>query len=117
MDGAGASGFGTAEEEPVLFPNCRWADGVLDEVVVDLDVSVIGVDEQLIPEIEGVGDGFSGLAFWQVRGLFGLKLEANAMEDGQALFLTDGAAVKLGIFAQLGFDFVEPLNFEQRLSG
>lgn len=57
---------------------------------------MLGVDKQLVPEVEGVVNGFSGLAFGQVRGLFGLKLEADALEDGNALFLADGTAVEHG---------------------
>ncbi len=57
------AGFGTAEKELVLFADGRGANGVLYEIVVDLYLSVFGVDEQLVPEFEGVVDGFSGLAF------------------------------------------------------
>ncbi len=52
------AGFGTTEEEPVLFADGRGANGVLYEVVVDLYPGVFGVDKQLVPEFEGVADGF-----------------------------------------------------------
>ena len=47
VDGAGVPGFGTAEEEPVLFSDGCGTYGILDEVVVDLNLGVFGVDEHV----------------------------------------------------------------------
>lgn len=67
MDRAGASGFGAAEKEPVLFADRRGANGIFDEVVFELHLGVLSVEAQLVPETEGVVDGFAGLAFGAVR--------------------------------------------------
>ena len=104
MDGAGASGFGTSEEEPVLFPDGGGADGVLDEIVVDLHLGVFGIQEQFVPEIEGVVDRFSGQAFGSVYGLFGSELKADSLKDWNTFFLTDDMAVEFGVVAQLGLN-------------
>ena len=104
-------------EEPVLFSDGGGADSILDEVVIDSHLGVLGVDEQFIPEVEGVGDGFSSLTFGQVRRLLGLKLEPDTLKDGNTFFLANGAAVFLWGRSQAGLDFIEPLDFEQRLSG
>lgn len=56
-DGAALAGIGVAEEQPVLLSQGGGADGILDEVVVDLQPPVIAVAEQLGPEGEGVGNG------------------------------------------------------------
>jgi len=81
---------------------------------VDFHLGVFGVDEQLFPQPERVGD-VAGLAFVCV--LFGAQLEFDASEDGQALFLAHGAAVGPGVLAQPALEPVEPLAFEEEDCG
>ncbi len=65
-----------------------------------------------VPELKGVVDGFTGLAFGPVCDLFGLELEPDATKNGQALLLTNGTAVLFGVVAQLDLDPAEPLDFK-----
>ena len=71
VDRAGLSGIGTAEEEPVLFPDSGGSNGVFDEIVVDLHFAMLGVDEKFFPEIQRVADRFAGAAFGKVVLLIG----------------------------------------------
>ena len=57
-DGGFFSGVLGSDEEPVLGSELGGPDGVLNEVVVDLDPSVPQIGLELGPLVEGVGDGF-----------------------------------------------------------
>ena len=61
-DRTGLAGFRAAEEEEVLFSDGSWANGVLDEVVVDLECAVLKIKVELVPAFEGVVDGFAEVA-------------------------------------------------------
>jgi len=56
-DGAAFPGVFFADEQPVLLADRRWADGVLNEVVVCLDLSVVKEGFELRPKVERVVDG------------------------------------------------------------
>ena len=58
-DGGFPAGVLAADEEPVLGPELGGTDGVLDEVVVDLDAAVCQIGLEVGPLVEGVGDGFA----------------------------------------------------------
>ncbi len=62
-----ARSFG-ADEEPVLYPELGRADGILNEVVVDLDGPVAKVEFQSVPLLYGIGDGLAHIALGQVAG-------------------------------------------------
>ena len=47
------------DEEPVFGSELGGADGVLNEVVVDLDPTVPQIGLEVGPLVEGVGDGFA----------------------------------------------------------
>lgn len=53
-DGTAFARFGVADEEPVLLPHGGGADGIFDEVVVDLQAAILEEDEQCGPLIERV---------------------------------------------------------------
>ncbi len=53
-----AGGF-VADEQPVLGSKLRRANGVFDEVVVDLDAPIAQIGFEVGPLVESVGDGFS----------------------------------------------------------
>ncbi len=50
--------------EPVLASNSNGADGVLHQIVVDLQIHMVQVDHELIPDTQAVLDG---LANWRTR--------------------------------------------------
>jgi len=68
-DCAGLARVGTAEEQEVLFTDGGRADGVFDEVVVDLERCVFEVQIQCVPALERIGDGIAEVALWQLAGL------------------------------------------------
>ena len=59
-DRAAFAGPGGADEEPVLLPDGRGANGVFDEVVVDLDAPVAPIDFQRGPLAQRIIDGLAG---------------------------------------------------------
>ena len=61
-DGTGLAGLRAAEEEEVLFADSGWANGVLDEVVVDFKRAMFKVKIECIPTFEGIVDGFAEVA-------------------------------------------------------
>ena len=63
-DGAAFAGLGVADEEPVFLADRGGADGVFDQVIVDLDATVFEEDVQRGPLVEGVVDGFAQEALW-----------------------------------------------------
>ena len=66
-DGGGLSGVGAAEKEPVLFAHSGFANSVFDEIIVDFQMSVAGIDDQVRPKVQGqrpVGD-----RLFMVRGI------------------------------------------------
>ena len=58
-DGGFLSGVLGTAEEPVLGSELGGPDGVLNEVVVDLDTAVVQIGLEVGPLVEGVGDGFA----------------------------------------------------------
>lgn len=72
-DGTGLAGVRAAEEEKVLFADGRGTDGVLDEVVVDLEPSMLEVKVECIPAFEGVVDRFAKVALRQLSGPLGFE--------------------------------------------
>jgi hypothetical protein len=54
QDGATFPGFGVADEEPVLFAQGSGPDGILHEVLVDLDMAIVKVDAEQFPVAQGV---------------------------------------------------------------
>jgi len=56
-DGAARAGGFAADEEPVFLADGGGADAVLNPVVVDLELPLIDVEGELVPEGEGVVDG------------------------------------------------------------
>ena len=56
-DGSPVSGFGLAYEEPVLLPQGGGADGVFDQVIVDLHPAVGQVHLQCFPLAQGLVQG------------------------------------------------------------
>ena len=74
-DGAALTGLSLADEEPVLFSERRRADGVLDQVIVDLQTPVGDILPQLRPLPEHLVDGFA-------HGTLGKSLDAVLIEPG-----------------------------------
>jgi len=104
-DGAALTRARFADEEPVLFPKCRRPDGVLDEVVDNLDAAVLEVNLQRGPLAQGVGGGLTQQALRQVAaaGFEEDECFAQALHDGTALVGTHGLAQDWA-----GFAFAQP---------
>ena len=58
-DGAALPGFSFADEQPVLFADGGWTDGVLHGVVVDLHATVFEIHCEHGPHRQRVVDGFA----------------------------------------------------------
>lgn len=56
-----------ADEEPVLLTDGGWADGVFDQIVVDLQVAALAIDFGFVPYAQSVITGFACQALGQVR--------------------------------------------------
>ncbi len=112
--GGSRSGLCIAHEQPILLPDGTGADGVLDEVVVDLGAPISQVSGELVPLVERVADRSSGEAGGAV-GVPGLELgEAgfDLLQDRGALLLALGADFfwRGCAVSQSGFDAVELLH-------
>ena len=57
------SGLGVSEEQPVLFSEGGWPDGVFDQVVVDFNQWVPEINLQRLPLIQSVVDGLAHCCF------------------------------------------------------
>ena len=80
-------GVGGSDEHPVFLADGGGADGVFDEVVVDLYSPVLGKGAELRPLVEGVGDGFAEGALGEVFGAEFVQGSVEPLEDGLALEL------------------------------
>ena len=109
-DGAALAGGFAADEEPVLLADGGGADAVLNPVVVDLELALIDVEGELVPEGEGVVDGFAQGAFGQNFGAGAQGDEVgfeNMQQRGGAGLADLGALGGLcGGFAQGGFHLI-----------
>src|SRR6185312_7096721 len=59
------TGIGMANEEKVLLPQGAWANGILCEIVVDLQTAVLQIGLQSSPLVDHVTHCFVQGAFWQ----------------------------------------------------
>ena len=59
--------IGMADEEPMLLGDGGWADGVLDQVIVDLLIASLAIDFGFVPDAQGIITGFACQALGQVR--------------------------------------------------
>ncbi len=50
-DGGVLTCFSFADKQPILFAERGGADGVLDEVLVDLDTAIVEIDAQKWPKV------------------------------------------------------------------
>lgn len=60
--------FAAVDEEPVFRADHGWADGVFDQVVVDLDGSVMQEHFQVRPVVHSVADCFIRVALREIVG-------------------------------------------------
>lgn len=120
MGGAFAA-FGIAHEKPVLLADRAGPDGVLDQIVVDLDPAVLEEHKEFVPLAEGVSDSFAGEALGQVfaPGREVVEPGFDLLEDGQAVGLAFGPdGVRPGpAVAQAGFDLIELLHLQEDPGG
>jgi len=56
-DGAAFPGLGLADEQPILFAEGGGANGILHQVLVDLDAPIVEVNAKERPQVECVLDG------------------------------------------------------------
>lgn len=64
-DSAFAPGLAVSYEQPVFLTELGRTDGVFYEVVVDLNSTVGEVSFEILPLVEGIGDGFAQFGAWQ----------------------------------------------------
>ncbi len=58
--------FLVPHEHPVLLPDRRWSDRVLDQIVVDLHFAVINISAQQLPLLEGIAQRLAHRALRQI---------------------------------------------------
>lgn len=120
-DGAAVTGGGIAEEEPVFLSDGGGSDGVFDEVIVDLNSSVVEEHAEEIPIGEGVVDGHAHAAAREIAtGKFEADEDAmNAEVDHAAVAGADNHSLDgTGLLvAQDRFDVVEVGDLAQEPGG
>ena len=57
QDGAAFSGLGFADEQPVFLAEGRGANGILHQILVDLDAPIFEVNAKERPQVQRVVDG------------------------------------------------------------
>lgn len=103
-DGAFAAGLAVSYEQPVFLTELGRTDGVFYQVVVDLDPTVGEVAFEILPLVEGIGDGFAE---------FGARQDAadTEFDDGFVKAAVNHPAFRCAnCFAQGGacFGFTKP---------
>lgn len=81
-----------SKKQVVLGPDFQGADGVLAEVVIQFNASVVEVDFEAAPLVEGVGDGLAHAAFWQVQGADLAEILFDEFKPGRDVAGADGVA-------------------------
>ena len=113
--------IGGTDEEPVLFADGGGSDGISDEVVVDLDATVVEVGFQRGHLREGVADGLAhgGLGQEAMIGCPGQEDLLDAVDDGPTFAAAaDGSKFGTGaLLSKPGFDPVEGGDLTQDPSG
>src|SRR5687768_11752260 len=66
-DGAAFAGSGFADEEPVFLSDGGGANGILDQIIVDLDATVPQVNLQGAPLAQSIVNRLSEQALWQME--------------------------------------------------
>ena len=86
-DGAALTGIGIAEKEPVLFSKSGRPNGVLDQIIINLNSAILEIDAKQRPVGERVIDGLAKSAARQIAaGLFEEDQSAvQALANGTAL--------------------------------
>lgn len=120
-DGAAVTCISIAEKEPVFLSNGCGADGVFDEVVVDLNLSVTEVDAEQCPVGEGVIDSHAHGTPRKVMagGLESDQSPVDALVDDTAVAgADDGSLGGVGVLPpQSCFDVVEVGDLTEKPTG
>ncbi|MEI6892472.1 MAG: hypothetical protein V5783_09905 [Pontiella sp.] len=72
-DGAGLPGVGAAKEQEVFFTDGGGPNGIFNEVIVDLQFSMLEIQVEFGPVFLGVVDCFSKVAFRKLTGLLSVE--------------------------------------------
>ena len=64
--GAALSGLGVSKKQPVLLADSRRPNGIFHSIVVDFDAAIADIFDERLPVREGVTDGFSKCARWEM---------------------------------------------------
>lgn len=111
-DGAHLSGLRTADEEVIFLSHGRWADAVLQGIVIDLYFAVFGKAFKSFPLPKDVGDGLAKLIFGQCFRAEYCADSMDAAKDHRAFTLADSFAQDRSGFLlpQTLFDLVQELD-------
>ena len=120
-DGAALASVGGTDEQPVLFAQGGGPDGVFDQVVVNLEATVVEINAQQGPLGEGIVEGLAKVAARQVTpGHFAaLQRAVDPREDRDAVAGADRGAQarsRLGL-AQVCLDAVKQADLAQQPLG
>ena len=70
QDGSTLPGFSLSDKQPILLTESRGTDGVLHQVLVNFDASIIEVNTEQRPQVERVVDSQNHAAAGQVPSLY-----------------------------------------------
>ena len=134
-DGAGPGSLDGVAEQPTLSAGGKDSDIAFENVVVYRHPAVFDVSRQIVPLVQGVGDGIAELAVRQdLRGDF-VEPFSKSVQDGDAVLLTKAENAVISCFplvrlfvSRLPFNPVElfeelkgllrrPAGFVSRLEG
>jgi hypothetical protein len=99
-------------EEPVFPSASEDSDIAFKKVIVDRHSAVFGVTPQIVPLVQGIGDGIAELAVGQnLRGDF-VEPGLESVQDGKAVFLAKAAnAIGLRFTVCVSAWNIDPVNW------
>src|SRR5947208_1054273 len=81
-DGTAPTGIRVADEQPVLLADRAGPDGILSQIIIDLQPAILEVASQWHPFIDAIFSGFAQGAFWQVLRKGPLQLRQEPVQNG-----------------------------------
>ena len=88
--GRGVGAARVAGKQPVLAANGKWADGILSQIVVWAQPTVLQIDDKAVPLLAGIIDGLAEQALGRRGGNAGIKQRPQLVQDRSGLFRPQG---------------------------
>ena len=97
----------TAKEKPILFTDSCGPNCVFNEVVIDFQFGVLGINRQLFPSCQSIVNRTSRQTFWSVASLCLKQHLSNLIENRHTFFLPENSSIEIGMFSELRLDLIE----------